>query len=1784
MTHHHTSHVLQPVSPGQAIRRSWSEEHLPASHKAERSFYLRSRSLSTATLIPSTSKLGREVKIRFETSDQRKSRQTEKNFGEEETHHEYERCTRTELRDRRVEITSKSFLNSGVDSESRVKIKMALVQAETPAQMVNDLKEARDVIKKLNRSLQNEKKISAAKDTTIENLRHEISLLDEQLVDKRKENEKYNEEMRKLRSKTTSLETENKILERQVKMINESNKRLHNELHELRGKLRVQETKVGELRVQKSEAFRKYAHLLQTSVDKGTRLRYFLQQLQNEILAQSVTTMKFQIQKEAIENLMQEDSEEDLQFKKYGLISPRKIRKSSYSLSEEEKEGLRRDLQTALVGRHNKLPEKNLPLEKITIATERIVTEGLKTRLGRENEESSHMSRMMQEAKHQIKSLNRIESSHAETSKKLQDKVRTQLGVLEVELKDLSDELKMAQISKREDEEKLHSISKFSTADAKIASVSLARRASQVEKLDLESVIHSMERKNDDSASPMSPRELEILSMKRKMADILEEKLALSDELIESRTNLSNFESLMQSRSLENQKMEKELADKEKIISSTEESLREAQKETLSLKEQLETAKEEAGKRRKEAAQSDGKMRNRAHRVELNFTPSSQPALEQKVETLKEELSAVRRSSITQLNKAIPEFNKVDRGVQVEDQLKTVDKARRERPRVLRRTMSMEMTSSGHVKAQRRISRAEVTLLKRADKEVQVEISSECGLGKIKGTFEREDLTEKLNQENQDLKALLEQQDRDIEELRGELKLLQENKLDLNSSNSEDYPPFNYPKRTSELWKALEEAKKEKEQAEKRNKELGNELQKQEQEIEILIKSLGQQSQRVNSQSQPVENYTTRTMPQSYERSLNGKENIVAENASSPKELVNANEQDLIHHAFVYDSEDGRRILEVQHSGDVYKRARNISVPESVIDSMRKEIQNSKGQSEDLETELFQKDEDLRKAESHIELQKTKLSEMQVLLENMSEEKENIQKDAIEYNNQVTALKILLEETRKERFKTQEEFEQCKSQLAELKESLDRLTTRTGSNDEEYKLEISERKSLLDKTTSENQRTVQELENRDSQVEDLKTSLKDLSKEYRNTEEEIERSQSEITELKRTLDETSQEKHRATEVSERLKSQMVDLQTSLEGSKKILSETTSEISQLKSQLSKTKEEHLETMKEIGRYKSQVSILEASLDTTKQEKLSAEEEIKKKHTEISDLQALLKERKRENEEASENVKRYKLQMEEIENYKSEISDLKVSLDRSKQDGANLTREHELFKFEISDLQGLLEKERTELRGAKEKIEKLESKICGMKSSLRKAQEENQTAANDVQMYKSQILHLTASVEKKRTDNCAATKKIGEYEFEICELKNAARRAHEENHETINDTEDFLEKERAEKQDSVEEIRTYEFEISDLRKSLLEEQDKNQKSANYIEVLKAQISELENSLEEAKQENYKRENENSELKREVNKSGEILQGYRIKEAEIKLENKTLENNNSQLKITVDNLKNQLAGVDNKIKELQIQAEEDKKTISQLLAERPGRERLQEQIKVLELKISERDTNLDQKAEEITKRGERIVRIAQEKEKLEKMIQDVLSVKQNESDHDINDGEMVAKVEPQSAFASPNEPFGEENMQDLQKGLEEFKKQLTTLQVELKEIQREKDDLEETVEQLRNVKNSQDKELELLRLQLQEVESGMLYTERSLERNAELMAEKEKELRELVNEKVTKTSEIESLEASLSNTLQDRDTTLAGKSSDVAKQIVTLALALTQEWKKAFADGLVGLVFAM
>ncbi|KAJ7373748.1 hypothetical protein OS493_011357 [Desmophyllum pertusum] len=1544
------------------------------------------------------------------------------------------------------------------------------------------------------------------------------------------------------------------------------------------------------------------------------------------------------------------------------------------------------------------------------------------------------MSKLMHEAKHQIKGLERIDSSHVEASKRLEDKVGTQLKALDAELKDLSDELRLAQISKREDEEKLRSIRKFSTVDVKVESISLARRASQVEKLDLESAISCMERRSEDSTSPMSPTEIEILSMKQKMATILEEKLMISDELIESRTSLSNLESLLQSRSLENEKMEKELTEKEKRISLTENSLKEAQIETTNLKEELVAAKDDISSReREDIAQLEGKAKDRPHRVELNFTPNIQPALEQKVENLKEELLAVRRNSVTQANQVIPASRGVDKGIQVGDEPRKLERHRSwesprsvrrsfsldqtdvcESPRSVRRRMSLDQTTYGHAKVERKFSRTEVKLVQRAEKGVQVEIIEQLGTT-TENSREDEVSRETLSKENQELKTILEQHHREIASLEHEVKKLQRNKND-SSCDGEDNAPFNYPKRVSELWTSLEEARQEKAEGDKRNKELQDELEKQEQEIQVIIKNLKHPGTERESEIIHTSRTDILTQNNNY---LKENELVITEQSRTLQELVSSSERNYLDHEFVFDSQDGRCIpseprLEV--AADKYKSDETIPRLEMVIDRLRKELTALETQSRELETELYRKEEDLRKAGSELEFYKTKLSEQKDYLDETSDEKGEL----VQYKTQVSDLNALLEETRIEKRRAEEESERYKTQISELRVSLDQ-TRKDNSNIELYKSQISHLKSSLDKTKRENEISATEILQCNSQIRDLKTSLEDARKGFHRTEKEISMYKSEITELKTSLN----------EISERSKSRISELKASLDDSKKELSSAKkeielykSEIFELKSRLTKTERENRNAIDEREQYKSQISSLEASLEETKRENVSAGEEVKKNKSEILELKSSLDERRRENELATGEIQRYKSQirdmkvsledvkrengwnLKEIDRYKHEMSDLKISLGRSKKESANVTKEYELYKFEISDLQTSLEEERKENRAAAKTIERYKSEISDLKSSLEKAKEENRTAALEIERFKSQITDLQASLEGKRKESLSAANKTEKCQREISDLKSSVFKAKEEIRTATNDIERYkkqifdlqaaLEGERKENQAAASKIEKRESDISNLKSSLDKAREDNRSLENGIERFKKQISDLQASLEGERNENlattkkihkceseifelrnsfdkkneetfnvtsdiesYKtqisnlqatlentikdnrrRESKNDELQRELNKMEETVQENKMKEAEIRLEKGRLETGNSKLQITIDNLKNQLMRTDKKMKDLELRAEEDNKTISQLMDEQSGIGRLQQQVKVLETKLSVRDKNLEQKVDEIIERDQRIEQLAREKEELMKKVEEISSQREEKpvyfdtidgaSKGDVLENEVVPTFNQQ--LQSPREQdelvknvdkisskrqekptyfdtidettesailgnevvrnFNEQlqsrrEQDELVKKVEEisskreekpayfdsidrasqtdvlgnevvrdFNQQLQSPQTALKGIHQEKAYLEDTVLQLTNVKNSQDKELDLLRQQIQLLESSVQDTERSLETNVQQMVMKEKELRELVNEKVVKTSQIESLESSLSMALRDRDSTLAAKDDSIER----------------------------
>ena len=861
---------------------------------------------------------------------------------------------------------------------------MSKQPVEAPHLMeANDMNEAQDDVNKPIGSLRSEKKQMAVKDTIIEDLRYKIQILDGEIEDKKSENGKYIAETRKLRTETIALKTENKILERQVEMLNESNKRLHNELHELRNKLRLQEAKIGELRVQRSEEFRNYQRSLQTSVDKGTRQRYFLQQLQNEIQAQSAVSGNFRIQKEAMETLMHEDIVGDSRFWNHGPTSGREIWESSDSKSGEERKSLQKDVESALIANLNKGSDGSVQVEKIITMIERIVTERVKSRLGQEKQTFARVSKIMQEAKRRIASLDNTESSYIEISQRLKDKIEAQLDALDLEHTSLSNELRLAHKSRKEVEDMPRSITMTSKEVVKVDDICFARRASQVERLDLESAIQSMERKTVDSTDSESPNDLEILSMKRKMAHVLEEKLMLSDKLIESQSNLFNVERLLERKSMENQQMEKELREKESRIMATEEDLLQERKQVLNLKTGFGKPNKEVENARDAETQTDGKIRDRSHRVELKFVPGLQPTLTRKVETLTRELS-LRRNSLPQLSKIVPLFNRVDKGVQTGDETN-----RGKRVRAARR-FSLDITSSGHVKAGRRISRRELTLVNRPDTSLH--------LKKSKGNFK--DLRT-LSLASRESKATSEKTCSNIAVERHEENQEQKD----NSRKARDIQEglsFDQPKGVLELWTAFEETRCEEEEEEE-----------EEEQTVRQKEELQDKSEKLYDDLEPV---------------------IDEEDSSKENTAFNS--------AFILDTKDdavlntgeGQSSLTMQQRDEARESGTNLVRLESVVHKINQDLPNPETQRGKREFEKIpcKKGDHLCRPETQIELNETRLSEIKNSVDDLTEEKQ-----ALDDENQTAPLKVLLEETKGCEPIAKDKSEQCKSQVEnELKISM----------------------------------------------------------------------------------------------------------------------------------------------------------------------------------------------------------------------------------------------------------------------------------------------------------------------------------------------------------------------------------------------------------------------------------------------------------------------------------------------------------------------------------------------------------------------------------------------------------------------------------------------------------------------------------------------------------------------------------------------------------------------------
>ena len=677
---------------------------------------------------------------------------------------------------------------------------MALVAEQPAAVLAKELRECREKLSNLNECLQNERKLSEIKERTIQNQRQEIRIIDKDASDKKREIEKLNETLQRMRSKVTELETENKVLENQGKMMEDSNRRLHKELHEVINTLRLRETKAEEVEVKRADAARNYTRVLQSTIDKFIRFNYFLQQVEAEFLSRDASYKRLQAQRQTIEEVLMEKNVENKRYPEHGWYGLFPLRAHSHVLLDDERESLRKEL--VKVGVRDASLDNDSFVDNLAEVIETRIVEGLKTRLRVQDDAITEAQNKLRSARAEARELKRIEDEQVDGAKRMEEKVRLRRSLLEQELKELSDELSSAQALKKEDEEKVKPRRKFSEgSDSRIRSLSSAGRTSRAEIMEIKKAICSMSAKTEVTNNPLSDMEERILSLNKKVTKLMEEKLELAEELIESQKNLINLENLLDSRNQENSALSKELSSKMKQLQGTEMNLQEVFKCRIELEYELDATNRELQQTKKEAQSFKTKLNEKAHRVELQFTPNLQSGNEQLVESLREDLSNARR------NGELSPKDVAHKAVQVNENGASQSVLSRRDSNKKRRN------SFEGIPRVRLVSKADLKLTFRCDKETQADADMEETHGieiALKDARREKEEMEKLNQI---LVARIGRREKEMDRFTNQVEELQNTDPGLRN-------------RITGLWSTLVELRQAKDEEEKKSNELKGELER----------------------------------------------------------------------------------------------------------------------------------------------------------------------------------------------------------------------------------------------------------------------------------------------------------------------------------------------------------------------------------------------------------------------------------------------------------------------------------------------------------------------------------------------------------------------------------------------------------------------------------------------------------------------------------------------------------------------------------------------------------------------------------------------------------------------------------------------------------------------------------------------------------------------------------------------------------------------------------------------
>lgn len=437
--------------------------------------------------------------------------------------------------------------------------------ASLPPQNVKakaQLLESKEKIRQLEEKLAKEQKLTENKEKTITSLTKELKKMEEQKY-KDNNNNPNNEE---IKSRVISLETDNRILVNQVKMVEEANKQLYKELYEKKTQLHFQERRTEDSSVQNTQTARRLSQTLQSSMDKSTGYTVFLHQMETDLISTESALRKLRAQRQALEEVLESDEEKTEVPSRYPFS---REEKESF-LTEEVKAEIQAQLKSSLDRDFEDEASKQQHCDERITDLEYIINECISSKFKTEKDRISASQKKIDLARVHVRAIKDIENKCLDIKHRSENQISTMKKRISNEVKELSKEISGMYLSKQEQKRKPRR--KISTLESPEA----IRKKSVEEIANIDRALRTMRSKYQVTHDDLSENEKEIMSLNEKMSKNLDDKIQMSDELLDTQSKIKQLENRYEDKQKEAENLERELSAKRNEINEMAKEMQEA--------------------------------------------------------------------------------------------------------------------------------------------------------------------------------------------------------------------------------------------------------------------------------------------------------------------------------------------------------------------------------------------------------------------------------------------------------------------------------------------------------------------------------------------------------------------------------------------------------------------------------------------------------------------------------------------------------------------------------------------------------------------------------------------------------------------------------------------------------------------------------------------------------------------------------------------------------------------------------------------------------------------------------------------------------------------------------------------------------------------------------------------------------------------------------------------------------------------------------------------------------